>query len=359
MSSSSEAARGPAFPPGTWQDVLATLVAGDDLDTSSTSWAMEEILSGNATPAQIAGFAVAMRSKGETQAEMQGLVDAMYRHAAPMNVEGRVVDIVGTGGDHARTVNISTMSAVAIAGAGVRVVKHGNRAATSASGSADVLEELGVRLDVPPTKLVDVLEAVGITFCFAPVFHASFRFAAVPRRELGIPTPFNFLGPLVNPARPDAMAVGVADARMAPIMAGVLAGRGADALVFRGDDGLDEITTTTTSHVWVGDPGSGQVSEQVIDPQRFGIDLSEPSALTGGDASVNAAVFTRVLEGEKSAVRDAVMLNAGAGIAAHEGTDGSLDDRLAAGVERARESLDSGAARDVLARWVETTQSLA
>ena len=343
----------------TWPDVLATLVAGDDLDTASTSWAMDEILSGNATSAQIAGFAVALRSKGETLDEMQGLVDAMYRHAEPMTVDGRVVDIVGTGGDRARTVNISTMSAVAIAGAGVRVVKHGNRAASSASGSADVLEELGVRLDVPPPKLVEVLEKVGITFCFAPVFHASFRFAAVPRRELGIPTPFNFLGPLVNPARPDAMAVGVADARMAPIMAGVLAARGADALVFRGDDGLDEITTTTTSTVWVGDPESGQVSEEVLDPQRLGFDLSEPAALTGGDVAFNAAVFERVVDGEKSAVRDAVLLNAGAGIAAHEGGDGALEDRVAAGVERARESLDSGEARRVLDLWASTTQSMA
>jgi anthranilate phosphoribosyltransferase len=343
----------------TWPDVLAELIAGHDLDASSTSWAMDEILSGNATPAQIAGFAVALRSKGETQAEMQGLVDAMYRHAAPMPVEGRVVDIVGTGGDRARTVNISTMSAVVIAGAGLPVVKHGNRAASSASGSADVLEEIGVRLDVPPLKLVDVLTEVGITFCFAPVFHASFRFAAVPRRELGVPTPFNFLGPLVNPARPDAMAVGVADARMAPIMAGVLAARGADALVFRGDDGLDEITTTTTSRIWVGDPATGDVADHELDPQRLGFELSEPSALTGGDAAFNAAVFERVVDGEKSAVRDAVLLNAGAGIAAHEAADGTLEDRVAAGVERARESIDSGSARRVLTQWVQTTQSLA
>ena len=342
-----------------WPDVLATLVAGDDLDTAATSWAMEEILSGSATPAQIAGFAVALRSKGETLAEMQGLVDAMYRHAAPMTVEGRAVDIVGTGGDRARTVNISTMSAVVIAGAGVPVVKHGNRAASSASGSADVLEQLGIQLEVPPLKLVEVLETVGITFCFAPVFHASFRFTAVPRRELGIPTPFNFLGPLVNPARPDAMAVGVADARMAPIMAGVLAARGADALVFRGDDGLDEITTTTTSTVWVGDPATGEVGEQTIDPQRLGIDLSEPGALTGGDAAFNAAVFERVVDGEKSAVRDAVLLNAAAGIAAYDAAEGDLHDRLTAGIEKARESIDSGSARRVLDLWATTTQSLA
>jgi anthranilate phosphoribosyltransferase len=342
----------------TWPDVLAELIAGHDLNASSTSWAMDEILSGNATPAQIAGFAVALRSKGETQSEMQGLVDAMYRHATPMPVEGRVVDIVGTGGDRARTVNISTMSAVVIAGAGVPVVKHGNRAASSASGSADVLEELGVRLDVPPLKLVDVLTEVGITFCFAPVFHASFRFAAVPRRELGVPTPFNFLGPLVNPARPDAMAVGVADARMAPIMAGVLAARGADALVFRGDDGLDEITTTTTSRIWVGDPATGQVADHELDPRKLGFETSEPSALTGGDAAFNAAVFERVVDGEKSAVRDAVLLNAGAGIAAHEAAGGELEERVAAGVDRARESIDSGSARRVLDLWISTSQSL-
>lgn len=345
--------------PTTWPDVLATLVARHDLDAATTSWAMEEILSGNATPAQIAGFAVALRSKGETLQEMQGLVDAMYRHAAPLSIDGRVVDIVGTGGDRARTVNISTMSAVTMAGAGVPVVKHGNRAASSSSGSADVLEELGVRLDVPPLKLVDVLRRAGITFCFAPVFHASFRFTAVPRRELGIATPFNFLGPLTNPARPDAMAVGVADARMAPLMAGVLAARGADALVFRGDDGLDEITTTTTSRVWVGDPGTGRVSEEVVDPQRLGIELSEPSALTGGDPAFNADVFRRVLDGEKSAVRDAVLLNAGAGVAAHEAAAGSLEDRLVAGMERARESIDSGAARKALDRWSAATQALA
>lgn len=342
----------------TWPDVLAALVAGQDLDASSTSWAMEEILSGNATSAQIAGFAVALRSKGETLAEMQGLVDAMYRHATPLDVDGRVVDIVGTGGDRARTVNISTMSAVVIAGTGIPVVKHGNRAASSASGSADVLEELGVRLDVPPGRLVEVLQATGITFCFAPVFHASFRFTAAPRRELGIPTPFNFLGPLTNPARPAAMAVGVADARMAPIMAGVLAARGADAFVFRGDDGLDEITTTTTTQVWVVGGASVAVTEESIDPRALGFDYSAGSELTGGDAAYNAKVFERVLAGEESAVRMAVLLNAGAGIAAHEASGGDLETRLRAGIERAQDSIDSGSARRVLDAWASSTQTL-
>jgi anthranilate phosphoribosyltransferase len=342
----------------TWPDVLSALVAGQDLDSAATTWAMEEILSGNATPTQIAGFAIGLRSKGETLQEVQGLVDSMYHHATPLNVDGRVVDIVGTGGDRARTVNISTMSAVVIAGAGIPVVKHGNRAASSASGSADVLEQLGVRLDVPATKILEVLQATGITFCFAPVFHSSFRFTAVPRRELGIPTVFNFLGPLTNPARPSAMAVGVADPRMAPLMAGVLARRGADSFVFRGDDGLDEITTTTTSRVWVADGTTGDVAEDAIDPRAFGFDYTPGSDLTGGDAAFNAKVFERILAGEHSSVRTAVLLNAGAGIAAHEATGADLESRLRGGIERAKESIDSGAAKRVLDTWARTTQTL-
>lgn len=339
-----------------WPEVLSTLVGGNDLDSEATSWAMEEILSGNATSAQIAGFAVSLRAKGETISEVQGLVDSMYRHATPLKIDGRVVDIVGTGGDRAKTVNISSMSAVVIAGAGAPVVKHGNRASSSASGSADVLEALGVRLDVPPKLIPEILADVGITFCFAPVFHSSFRFAAVPRRELGIQTTFNFLGPLTNPARPAAMAVGVADSHMAPIMAGIFAGRGADALVFRGDDGLDEITTSTTSTVWVSDGPAGTVSQTSIDPQTFGLKLSGIEALRGGDVAFNADVFGRILDGEKSAVRDAVLLNAAAGLVAHEGIAGNLDERMKIAVLRAAESIDSGSARRVLDSWAAATQ---
>lgn len=339
-----------------WPDVLSSLVGGNDLDTEATAWAMEEILSGNATSAQIAGFAVALRSKGETLAEVQGLVDSMYRHATPLTINGRVVDIVGTGGDRARTVNISTMSAVVMAGAGAPVVKHGNRAASSSSGSADVLEALGVRLDVPPTLVPNVLDEAGITFCFAPMFHSSLRFAAVPRRELGIATTFNFLGPLTNPARPAAMAVGVADAQMAPIMAGIFAARGADALVFRGDDGLDEITTTTTSTVWVADGPAGTVEQTTLDPRTFGFQLSDVAALRGGDVAFNAEVFGRIIDGEKSAVRDAVLLNAAAGLVAHEGIAGDLGERMKIAILRAAESIDSGAARRVLDTWAEATR---
>ena len=342
-----------------WPDILTALIAGNDVDSTAAAWAMEEILSGAATPAQIAGFAVALRAKGETLDELIGLVETMYAHAAPLDVPGRIVDIVGAGGDRAKTVNISTMSAVAMAGAGANVVKHGNRAASSASGSADVLEALGIRLDLPSDRIADVAAMAGITFCFAPVFHSSLRFAAVPRRELGIATTFNFLGPLTNPAKPDAMAVGVADARMAPLVAGVFARRGVDAFVFRGDDGLDEITTTTTSTVWAVDGQAGTIDESTFDPRDLGIEYSSPEALRGGDPAFNADVFHRILDGEKSPVRDAVLLNASAGLAAYEGGTGSLNERFAVAKARIEESIDGGAARKVLDRWVSATQDIA
>jgi anthranilate phosphoribosyltransferase len=341
----------------TWPQVLTGLIAGRDLDASSTAWAMDEILSGSASDAQIAGFAIALRAKGETQGELQGLVDSMLAHATRLTITARVVDIVGTGGDMAKTVNISSMSAVVAAGAGVGVVKHGNRASSSASGTADVFEVLGVRLDVPAQHIADVFEQANITFCFAPVFHPSFRHTGPVRRELGVPTTFNFLGPLVNPALPAASAIGCADARMAPLMAGVFADRGSDAFIFRGDDGLDEITTTTTTAVW--QVADGQVTEGVIDPREFGFELSSADALRGGDPTFNADVFNRVINGEISAVRDAVLLNAGAAIAAHEASSGSLAERLTAGIERARESIDSGAAAKTLAAWAQATTQFA
>ncbi|MET0766633.1 MAG: anthranilate phosphoribosyltransferase [Aeromicrobium sp.] len=336
-----------------WPHVLTELIAGRDLDTTTTEWAMGEILSGDATGAQIAGFAVALRAKGETAAELQGLVDAMYAKATTLDLDDRVVDIVGTGGDMAKTVNISSMAAVTTAGAGIGVVKHGNRAASSQSGTADVFEKLGVRLDVPAEHVLDVYREAGITFCFAPVFHASMRFAGPTRRELGVPTFFNFLGPLTNPARPAASAIGCADPRMAPLMANVLARRGSSAFVFRGDDGLDEITVTTTTRVWL--PGPDGIEEQVLDPAELGFDHAPADALRGGEPSYNADVFRRVLDGEPGPVRDAVVLNAGAAIAAHEAAEGTLVERLRAGVARATESIDSGAAREALGRWVEAT----
>lgn len=337
----------------TWPTVLTDLIAGRDLDAGATAWAMGEILTGNASDAQIAGFAVALRHKGETAAELQGLVDAMYAEATTLEVTDRVVDIVGTGGDLAKTVNISSMAAVVTAGAGVGVVKHGNRAASSASGTADVFERLGVRLDVPAEHVVDVYRDAGMTFCFAPVFHPSMRFAGPARRELGIPTFFNFLGPLTNPARAAASAIGCADLRLAPLMAEVLAARGSDAFVFRGEDGLDEITVTDRTRFWV--VSQGEVSEEVLDPAEVGIGRAGADALRGGDPQFNAEVFRRVMAGEPGPVRDAVVLNAGAAIAAHEAGPGPLVDRLRAGMDRAVTAIDSGAASTTLTKWVDAT----
>src|SRR6059058_272751 len=264
-------------------------------------------MSGEATPAQIAGFAMALRAKGETSEEVEGLVQAMLEHALRVTVEGPAVDTCGTGGDRAHTVNISTMAALVVRGAGGTVVKHGNRAASSACGSADLLEALGVVVDLPPEKVTACVSRAGIGFCFATVFHPAFRHTAVPRRELGVPTVFNFLGPLTNPAQPPSQAVGVSDARMAPVMAGVLARRGASALVFRGDDGLDELSIGATSSVWA--VSGGAVREDQVDPKRLGLAEASADALRGGDAQHNADITRRFLSGENGPVRDAVLLN--------------------------------------------------
>jgi anthranilate phosphoribosyltransferase len=330
--------------------VLSTLIGGHDLAADQASWAMGEILAGEATPAQIAGFAVALRAKGETIDELEGLVEGMYEHATPLVVTGRVLDVVGTGGDRSMSVNISTMAAIVAAGAGAPVVKHGNRSASSKAGSADVLEALGIRLDLPPQAVARVGEEAGITFCFAAAFHPALRHAAVARRELGVGTTFNFLGPLAHPAKPEAQAIGCADVRMAPLMAGVFARRGVDAWVFRGDDGLDELTTTTTSQVWAVDDGA--VRQFTVDPARFGLSGGTAEGLRGRDAAYNADVIRRLVAGEPGQVRDAVVLNAGAALAVHAAENGSPEDRLAAGVARAVESLDSGRAQATLERWV-------
>lgn len=337
-----------------WPEVLTALVAGRDLDASASAWAMGRILAGEATSAQVAGFAVALRAKGETVAEMEGLVSAMYAASTPLEVPGRVLDVVGTGGDRSFSVNISTMAAIVAAGAGAPVVKHGNRSASSKAGSADVLELLGIRLDLPPSEVGRVAREAGITFCFAAAFHPAMRYAAPARSELGIATTFNFLGPIANPARPAAQAIGCADPRMAPVMAGVFARRGVDAWVFRGDDGLDELTTTTTSTVWVVE--DGQTREEAVDPAALGIPRATAEDLRGRDAAYNAEVVRRLLDGERGPVRDAVLLNAAGALAVHARESGSLHERLAAGLARAEQAVDSGAARATLERWVAATR---
>jgi anthranilate phosphoribosyltransferase len=275
----------------------------------------------------------------------------MYAVANPIDVPGRLLDVVGTGGDRSNSVNISTMAAIVAAGAGARVVKHGNRSASSKSGSADVLEALGIRLDLPADQVARVAVEAGITFCFAAAFHPAMRFAAVPRRELGIATTFNILGPLSNPARPGAQAIGCADPRLAPVMAGVYARRGVDAWVFRGDDGLDELTTTTTSQVWVAHGGG--ITRATVDPGGLGLAPATADDLRGGDAAHNADVVRRLLAGEKGPIRDAVLLNAGAALAVYDAPDASdVTDAIAAGLARAAEAVDSGAASATLDRWV-------
>ncbi|GAA3911863.1 anthranilate phosphoribosyltransferase [Streptomyces gulbargensis] len=343
-------AGGPTTAGRSWPVVLDGLLTGRDQSADDTAWAMDRILRGEATDAQIAGFVVALRAKGETVEEITGLVRTMYAHANTIDVPGETVDIVGTGGDGAKTVNISTMSAIVVAGTGAKVVKHGNRAASSASGASDVLEKLGVNLELTPRRVVEVAEEAGITFCFAVKFHPALRHVAMARKELGIRTVFNFLGPLTNPARVRAQATGVADPRMAPIVAGVLAERGSSALVFRGDDGLDELTTTATSRVWV--VRDGTVREEAFDPRDAGLDLVPVDALRGADASYNADVARRLLAGETGPVRDAVLLNSAAALTALRPGGGTLVEQIRAGIEEAAESIDSGAARRALERWI-------
>jgi anthranilate phosphoribosyltransferase len=346
MTATTDAARAPG-----WPDLLSALIAGTPLSASDTAWAMRQIMLGEATPAQIAAFAVALRAKGETAAEVEGLAATMISFAGRVPPIPPALDIVGSGGDRAHTVNISTMSAIVAAAAGVPVAKHGNRAASSSCGAADLLETLGVAIDLDGDAVARCVAEVGIGFCFAPVFHPALRHTAAPRREMGIGTVFNFLGPLTNPAAPTAHAVGVADRRMAPVVAGVFAGRGDRALVFRGDDGLDELTTTTTSSVWV--VRDGGITETVVDPAALGIAPAQPDDLRGGDPAHNAGVARRLFAAEAGAVRDAVVLNAAAGLVAFEGPDAAaLDAQLVAAMARCAAALDTGAAAATLDAWV-------
>lgn len=338
----------------TWPAVFSALVAGQDLSGEQTRWAMQQVMDGDASPAQVAGLLMGLRCKGETVEEMRALADEMLAHARRLSVPGPTLDIVGTGGDMVGTVNISTMSSLVIAGAGVTVVKHGNRASSSKSGSADVLECLGVALSMPPTDVERVAREAGITFCFAQSFHPSMAHAAVPRRELGVATAFNVLGPLTNPAHPTYSLIGCADERMAPLMAGVFAARGWSAAVFRGDDGLDEVTVSTTTHVWWVE--DGVITEHVLDPTALGFSLHALETLLGGDAVHNAQVVRDLLDGRQGPVKDAVLLNAGLALALSSET-GAWDERIRAGVARARHSLESGAAAEVLERWIAATQA--
>lgn len=346
-----------AEPPGrpgpgaySWPDLLTELLAGDDLLSAQTAWVMDRVMTGEATSAQVAAFVVALRAKGETPDEVAGLAASMLAHAVRIPDRSDAVDVVGTGGDRANTVNISTMAAVVAAAAGVKVVKHGNRAASSSCGSADLVEALGIPLQLGPADVAATLTAAGIGFCFAPVFHPALRHVGPTRRELGIPTVFNFLGPLTNPAQPSASAIGCGNLRMAPVMAQVFARRGSSALVFRGDDGLDELTTTTTSTVWV--VSAGKVRQEKVDPAALGIALASPADLRGGDVAQNLRVARELFEGRPGPVRDAVSLNAAAAVAAYTGLTDDLTADLTVALRRVDQALNSGAAATVVDRWV-------
>lgn len=329
-----------------------------DLPSDLVRILMREILEGRADKEDLKRFLLALKAKGETSDEVGAMVAEMYEHAAPITINERAVDIVGTGGDQANTINISTMSAIVAAAAGAVVVKHGNRAASSKSGSADLLEALGVAINLDGKLVAECVSELRIGFCFAPNFHPAMRHAAPARKELGVPTVFNILGPLANPAKPKSAAIGVANDRMHLVMAQVLGDRGVDGFVFRGDDGLDELTLTTTTQVLT--IGNGEIESGLINPPDFGISYSPIEKLVGGDASENAKIAISVFEGEVGAPRDAVILNSASAIAAYN-NDAELDlqTRFAEGVTEAKAAIDSGAALDLLNRWVKLTQAIA
>jgi anthranilate phosphoribosyltransferase len=348
-------------PISTWPQVLGRLTAEVELAPGEAGWAMDQIMTGAATPAQIAAFGVSMKMKRPTPAEVRELADTMLRYAlrVPTDVIGTdTVDIVGTGGDAANTVNLSTMAAIVVAAAGVPVVKHGNRAASSKSGGADMLEALGVRIDLGPEQVASCVAEVGIGFCFAQVFHPSYKYAGAPRREIGVPTVFNLLGPLTNPAGPRAGLIGCAFGDLAEVMAGVFAARRCSVLVVHGDDGLDELTTTTTSTIWRVQAGT--IDRLTFDPLGFGFPRARIEELVGGEAEFNAEEARNVFGGATGPVRDAVILNAAGAMVAHAGLSSHAEwlPSWEEGLGRSAEAIDSGAAEQLLARWVRFTQEL-
>lgn len=355
-----------------WPAVLAALAADRDLTSDEASWAMEQVLTGTATSTQFGAFVMGLRAKGESPDEVAALVATMLAHARLLDFGPQgpplALDVVGTGGDQSHTVNISTMAALVCAASGVPVVKHGNRAASSSTGTADVLEELGVAIDLEPDAVVRCVDEVGIGFCFAQVHHPGLRHAGPWRRELGIPTVFNILGPLTNPGGARAALIGTANAVLAPVMADVLASRGVRALVVRGEDGLDEVSTAGPTRVW--DATAATVRPTVLDAADLGIPRHAPGLLRGGDRVRNAELLIAALGGQPPqgadserivAIRDAVAVNAAAALVAFEAarsadageapSAGDLTEQVAAQLPVARGVIDDGSARALLARW--------
>jgi anthranilate phosphoribosyltransferase len=338
----------PESPDTLWPRVLSALASGESLSSENAAAAMRVVMKGDATPGQIGGFLMALRTKGETVDELDGFASTALEFARPVRSDEPLLDTCGTGGDRAGTFNISTVSALVAAAVGVRVAKHGNRAASSHCGSADLLEALGVKIDLGPEGVERCLADAGIAFMFAPVFHPAAAHAGPVRRELRVPTVFNFLGPLTNPARPAAQVIGVSDPAMLPLVADVVARRGIRAKVFRGEDGLDELTTTGLSEVY--EVANGEVRETSLDPATLGLKRAKKEDLTGGDVDRNRAIAEEVLGGAEGPHRDVVLLNAAAGLHVAGRVDSMTD-----GIDVAAKAIDSGDARRVLDRWVEVS----
>lgn len=339
-----------------WPNLTTRILEGENLTTDQARWVMDQVMTGQADPIALGGFLVALRSKGESLGEISAFSESILSHAVELPIRRDVLDIVGTGGDRSGTVNISSMAAIVVAATGVPVLKHGNRAVSSKSGSSDFFESLGVDLTAEPQRVADIFDETGLGFAFAPIYHQGFKHAAATRQALGIPTVFNFLGPLCNPARPKIQAIGVASEQKVKLVAQLLAHRGDTGLVFRGEDGLDELTTTGPSAVW--QVTNGTIEEFRIDPADFGVPPADLEDLVGGDADANAEIAAEVFAGEPGSVRDIVLLNAAAGLVAAllfhdpESAEDDLEDRFVSALEVAAEAIDSGEAQRKLDQWV-------
>ena len=340
-----------------WDLIFNSLSVAEDLSADQITWAMGQILEGKASNDQIKQFLLGLKAKGESAKEVQALVSQMYSYCAPINIAERAVDTVGTGGDGANTINISTTAAIITNAAGARVVKHGNRAASSKSGAADLLEALGIKIDLTGSEVEQTVHKIGIGFCFAPIFHSSMKHAAAARKELGTPTIFNILGPLANPAKAIACAIGVARAELLPLMSQVLLEQGKEGFVFRGDDGLDEVSlSTTTQVIQIND---GKLTQSEFNPADLGITSSSVSDLVGGDAKYNADMTMKIFTGVKGPMRDAVTLNAAFAIAAFKADFNlPLQTQIANGFVLANKAIDSGAALSVVKKWGELTNEI-
>lgn len=340
-----------------WSDFIARMDSGLDLEPAEIQSVLDLILKDEADIESVKAFLLSLHRKGATSEEVSALVDQLYRHATPITIAERAVDTVGTGGDGAHTINISSTAAIVAAAAGARVVKHGSRAVSSKSGASDFYSALGIVYDLDAAGVERTVRELGIGFCFAPVFHPAMKNAAPARKALGTPTVFNFLGPLANPARPKAAAIGVADDRIHLVMAQVMASKGCDGFVFRGDDGLDEITldgATTVLSI-----GREEISSDRIDAKDFGLDNAPISAVVGGDGAENAAITRRIFAGERGAYRDIVLLNAAATIAAFDGElELSVHERLSKSLVRAIDAVDSGKATDLLEKWASLSTAI-